>query len=134
MSGELRASIFDKIQRGTFLKVLAAFYFLGFLLHGLDVLDLRQKFSEMSGLFQAWSIYLLIFDLLTAVCLLRYSKVGTLLFHIVALTQLCAYIFFQEVFGRQDALVIFHIVAITIYWKIIAREKTRYYYEVKHKA
>lgn len=116
-------TLFDKLKMPVFLKILAAFYALGFLLHFLDVLDLRLTYSTMSDVWKAWTVYLLVFDLITAGLLIYRPKWGAVLFHIVALSQLVAYFGFQEVFGRQDALIIFHVISLVFYWKIVARIK-----------
>lgn len=98
-----------------YLKVLACFYFVGSLLHLLDLLDLRLKFSEMSLVWQIWIIYLMVIDILAAVGLWRQKSWGILLFLTVAASQLIAYIGFVGIFGRQDSLIVFHVLTLTAY-------------------
>lgn len=109
----------------SFIYFLSASYFVGFALHTLDVFGLRLDFSHLSELHQKWIIALLVGDFLTAVLLLKKPIMGIVLFHIVAISQLVAYWGYQDIFGRQDFLIVFHVLTLAIYWKIFAREQVR---------
>ncbi len=98
-----------------YLRVLAVIYFIGGILHVLDVFDLRLKFSEMSSVWQAWIIYLMIFDILAAIGLWQQKKWGISLFLLIAISQLIAYICFSNVFGRQYSLIAIHVVTLAVY-------------------
>ena len=113
--------------RRSFVYALAFCYAVGGLLHLLDVLDLRAEFSKMDPTQKNWTLFLLIADLLTAVLLLKRQVWGLFGFHLVAISQLIAYGVYQDIFGRQDFLMIFHIATLTIFWKIYAREKRQFY-------
>lgn len=106
-----------------YLKLLAIFYFIGFGLHVFDLLGLRLNFASMSAVWKIWIVYLTVLDFFAAVLLLYRPLVGVFLFHTVAISQLYAYLVHEDFFGRQDFLVIFHVLTLTIYWKITAREK-----------
>lgn len=111
------------LNKKNYLKLLSLCYLIGFGLHVLDLLGLRLNFASMSTAWKIWIIYLTVFDFLVAVSLLYRPLVGIFLFHVVALSQLYAYMAHEDYFGRQDFLVVFHIVTLTIYWKLVAREK-----------
>lgn len=92
-----------------FLRVIAVFYVVGALLHLADLFDLRLKFSEMDRGWKIWILYLLILDCMAAVGLWKDKSWGLVAFLIVSASQLIAYILFQDFFGPQWPLVIFHI-------------------------
>jgi len=110
-----------------FLYVIALCYAVGFLLHAMDLFDMRLPFSHMERYWQVWIVYLLIGDFVTAVLLWRRSFWGIVGFQTIAVTQLIAYLFFEEYFGRQGFLVVFHVVTLATYWKIHARQKRQSY-------
>ncbi|MBL7542834.1 MAG: hypothetical protein JNL11_03415 [Bdellovibrionaceae bacterium] len=99
----------------TYLRILAAFYFLGFSLHILDIFNLRLNYSEMPILWKIWIAYLTVFDLAAAVGLWRKNVWGELAFIAVAISQLIAYIGFKKYFGYQSELIAFHIVTLSTY-------------------
>lgn len=111
------------LTQKNYLKLLAIFYFIGFGLHVFDLLGLRLHFASMSTVWKMWIVYLTVLDFLTAALLLRRPILGIILFHTVALSQLYAYLVHEDFFGRQDFLVIFHVLTLTIYWKMTAKEK-----------
>jgi hypothetical protein len=113
--------------RQSFVYALAVCYAAGFSLHVLDIFDLRLSFSSMDSLWKRWTLYLLFADLLTAILLIKKQSWGIVCFQIVALSQLIAYWHYQYIFGRQDFLVVFHVLTLAIYWKIYAKEKSRLY-------
>lgn len=98
-----------------FRQMLAVFYLLGFILHCLDVLNLRIRFSEVDMIWKVWIIFLLIFDLLASIGLYRQKLWGDILFILIAFTQLFAYIQFSSFFGDQRFLIYFHIVCLGVY-------------------
>jgi uncharacterized membrane protein (DUF2068 family) len=98
-----------------YLKILACLYFLGGVLHVLDLFDLRLKFSELENYWKSWISYLCIMDLITAVGLWRLKQWGIYCFLTVAISQLIAYIGFQSYFGNQYSLIVFHLVTILIF-------------------
>ena len=79
----------------------------------------------MNQIWKIWIVYLLVADPITVFLLLKKKSWGIVSFHIVAISQLIAYWGYQNIFGRQDFLVIFHILTLAIYWKIYAKEKRR---------
>lgn len=106
---------------------LAICYAIGFFLHLLDLFSFRLNFSHMEGIWRSWIIYLFIGDLITAIFLIKKPNWGIVGFHIIAISQLIAYWGFQNYFGKQDFLIVFHILTLTIYWKIVARLKRQEY-------
>lgn len=95
--------------------LLAIAYAVGAVLHLLDVLDLRLKFTAMNTLWKSWIIYLLVFDTLAAIGLCRKKIWGDILFLFIASSQLIAYTKFNAIFGNQDFLITFHVVCIILY-------------------
>lgn len=108
-----------------YLRFLAICYFVGFVLHAMDVLDLRLQFSQMSLIWQIWIVYLLIFDFLASVGLWLARAWGIVIFVTVAASQLIAYIFFQNIFGSQMLLVYFHFATIGMFSLILVQRKLR---------
>lgn len=98
-----------------YLKFLSLAYFIGFIFHLADILDLRFIYSKMDRTWQIWTVYLTIMDLAAAFGLWRQKRWGSRLFLIVASSQLVIYLVFINKFGRQDFLVGFHLVTIIIY-------------------
>lgn len=94
---------------------LASLYFVGFVLHTLDVANLRLNFSEMDSLWKSWILFLLVFDLFASIGLFLKKGWGEILFIVVAVCQLIAYTQFKSLFGQQDLLVYFHISTLTLY-------------------
>ena len=107
-----------------YLKILACLYFLGGVLHILDLFDLRLKFSGLETYWKIWIIYLCIMDLITAVGLWGFKRWGVYCFLIVAASQLIAYIGFQKYFGNQFSLIVFHLLTVLIFM-IMRSEKIR---------
>ena len=95
--------------------ILAVLYFIGFSLHFLDVMNLRLSFSAMDLIWKSWILFLLIFDLLASIGLFLKKSWGELLFIVIAVAQLIAYIGFPSFFGEQGFLIYFHIICLSIY-------------------
>ncbi|MGZ3744553.1 MAG: hypothetical protein ACXVB1_06410 [Pseudobdellovibrionaceae bacterium] len=108
-----------------YLRLLSSFYFIGFLLHLADFLDLRLKFSEMPLGWKAWIVYLGVMDLFAALGLWYKHKIGIILFFIIAISQLIAYLIFRDYFGDQISLIFFHLVTIGIYLTLLKYENPR---------
>lgn len=98
-----------------YLRALAAFYLIGFLLHFADFFDLRLKYSELGTGWKIWIVYIGLMDLFTAIGLWYQHAAGITLFFIVAISQLIAYIGFRDYFGDQVSLIFFHLVTMGIY-------------------
>lgn len=98
-----------------FKLILAVLYFVGFILHLFDVMNLRLHFTEMNLIWKSWIIFLLIFDLFTSLGLFFKKSWGELFFLVVSISQLIAYIGFSSVFGEQKFLIIFHFISLSIY-------------------
>ncbi len=110
----LPESFFSKLF--TYYKyVLGASYFIGFLLHALDVMDMRLNFSKMDLMWKSWILFLLIFDFIASAGLILNKFWGEVAFIIVALAQLTAYLGFSSFFGDQTFLIFFHITCLVIY-------------------
>lgn len=97
-----------------FKKGLAVLYFIGFVLHGLDLLDLRLSFSSMDGFWKTWILSLFISDALAALGLYLEKWWGDLLFVAIALAQIGVYSF-TSVFGPQTFLIYFHVGCLATY-------------------
>mgnify|MGYP007118530614 CR=1 FL=1 len=108
-----------------YLRFLAVSYFVGFVLHTMDVLDLRLQFSQMSLIWQIWIVYLMIFDFLASVGLWLARAWGVFIFVTIATSQLVAYIFFQNIFGSQMPLVFFHFASLGMFFLILVQRKLR---------
>lgn len=98
-----------------YLKTLACFYFLGGVLHVLDLFDLRLKFSELENYWKFWISYLCIMDFATAIGLWRLERWGIYCFLLVAISQLVAYLGFKQYFGNQYSLIGFHLATLLIF-------------------
>lgn len=105
-----------------YLRALAAFYLIGFLLHFADFFDLRLKYSEMSTGWKVWIVYLGLMDLAAAIGLWFQHTAGIVLFLIVAISQLIAYIGFRHYFGDQFSLIYFHLATLGIYFGLYKYE------------
>ncbi len=102
--------LFSKI-----ILMLSFAYFIGFVLHLLDILNLRLQFSGMDTIWKAWIVLLLILDLLASIGLFRKKAWGELVFLFVAVAQIVVYTQFRSKFGEQEFLVMFHFVSIGVY-------------------
>lgn len=102
----------------TFLRIVAVLYALGFLFHLADLFDVRLKFTDMNGIWKIWVIYLFAFDFIAAIGLWRFKPWGIAAFLLVSISQLIAYLFFQNIFGPQWSLVAFHLATLStfIFW------------------
>ncbi len=58
-----------------------------------------------------------------SVLLFKKSKWGVWALHVVALSQLLVYGIYENLFGRQPVLVVFHVLTLLTYWKIVAHQK-----------
>jgi hypothetical protein len=106
-----RADLFLRV----YFKLLSVAYFFALLLHVLDILNLRHKFSEMNILWQLWVVYLALVDFIAALGLWNGGRLGELMFLAVALSQLAVYLGWSEVFGNQYQLIGFHFFTLGIY-------------------
>lgn len=102
-----------------FLKSIAGLYALGASIHVADLFDLRLEFSEMNLIWKMWTIFLILSDSLTALGIFRFRIWGIVGFLVVALSQLVAYLFFADIFHRQSALILFHLVTLMIFFCLI---------------
>ena len=98
-----------------YLKVIGVLYFIGFILHVLDLLGVRLNYTEMSVAWKLWIIYLTVADIVAAFGLFRGKFYGEALFLVVAFSQLLAYTVFTHIFGSQVPLIIFHLLTVGIY-------------------
>lgn len=98
-----------------FTLFLAIAYSVGAILHLFDILNLRLDFAAMDPLWKFWIVFLFVFDTLAAIGLFKKKLWGEILFLLIAVSQLVAYIQFKNIFGNQDFLVNFHIVCIVLY-------------------
>lgn len=105
------------------MKVLAVLYFVGGILHVMDIFDLRLKFSEMDSVWKIWIVYLCAFDLMASIGLWKTRAWGVYLFLLIPASQLIAYIAFKSFFGEQRELVLFHILTLTMFFVLIALQK-----------
>lgn len=104
------------IRAFSFFKIaLGLMYFSGFVLHAMDVMNLRLNFSEMNSIWKSWILFLLVFDLIASVGLILKRLWGEVAFIMVALAQLIAYMGFSSFFGDQTFIIIFHIICLVIY-------------------
>ena len=106
-----------------YLRILAALYLIGAILHLLDLMDLRLQFSQMDSVWKAWIIFLFIADLIAAVGLWKRARWGIGTFLLVASAQLIAYLGFRRFFGDQWFLVGFHAVTVGVYATLLFRQK-----------
>lgn len=106
-----------------FLRILAVIYFVGAVLHGMDLFDLRLKFSEMDLTWQTWILYLFAFDLVASIGLWKQKAWGVALFLLISISQLIAYVGFASKFGNQLPLVIFHFLTIAIFLALSLTQK-----------
>ena len=93
-----------------------------------DIFDLRLKFSEMNPIWKSWIIYLAIFDLVAGIGLWKNRNWGFLFFLFVTASQLLAYTVFSGFFGEQLPLIVFHCVALCIYFLLLTTRNTGYVY------
>jgi uncharacterized membrane protein (DUF2068 family) len=107
----------------TYLRVLSALYFFGATLHILDILDLRLKFSGMSLGWKIWIAFLLFGDIFASIGLWNRKPFGEYGFLLISGSQLLAYSFFSNFFGKQYQLVLFHMITIIIY--VVLKWKTK---------
>lgn len=98
-----------------YLKILACLYFLGGVLHLLDLFDLRLKLSGMATHWKVWIYYLTTMDLVTSIGLWTQKWWGVYCFLLVAVSQLIAYGMFKNYFGSQNFLIFFHLTTLIIY-------------------
>lgn len=104
-----------------YLQTLACLYFLGGVLHILDLFDLRLKFSELENYWKIWICYLCIMDLIASVGLWRFKRWGIYCFLLVATSQLVAYLGFPNYFGNQYSLIAFHLVTLLIFVILLSK-------------
>ena len=98
-----------------YLKIIGVFYFVGFILHVMDLFGARLNFTEMKMVWKIWIIYLTLADATASYGLIRNRIFGEILFLVVAFSQLVAYTIFAHIFGPQTLLIIFHLLTVGIY-------------------
>lgn len=98
-----------------FLKIIGICYFIGFVLHVLDLFGARLHFAEMKLVWKLWIVYLTVADAIASYGLIKQRFFGEALFLVIAFSQLLAYTVFTSVFGPQLPLIIFHLLTIAIY-------------------
>lgn len=98
-----------------YLRLLSILYLSGFLLHVMDLMDLRLVFTDMNLTWKAWIVFLTIGDFIAAVGLWLLKPWGIIAFQMIAISQLVAYLGFKDTFGGQTALVVFHVMTLTVY-------------------
>jgi len=99
-----------------FRRTLSLLYFIGFLLHVADFFNFRLHFSEMDNIWKAWIIFLMVADVVASIGLWKDKLFGDVVFILVAISQLIAYLFFKDFFGEQMPLVVFHFITLFIYF------------------
>lgn len=116
---ELQLKILNK-----FLLVIGLAYTIGFILHVFDLFGARLNFLAMNWIWQSWILFLVVFDLATALGLFLGKGWGQLCFLMVAVSQLVAYTFFSNFFGPQQFLICFHVICLSLFFflKIRTRE------------
>ena len=98
-----------------FLRMLSSAYFVGFILHMMDLFGLRLDFAEMNLTWKTWIAFLTIGDFVAAIGLWLLKPWGAVAFQVIAVSQLIAYLGFQDSFGDQSFLVGFHVVTLVLY-------------------
>lgn len=106
-----------------YLRILAIFYFIGAVLHILDLFDQRLLFSKMDSTWQMWIIYLTIGDAVAYWGLWRFKKYGEFTFLLIAASQLIVYGFFKNIFGDQTFLILFHTLTLVVYFFLKFKSK-----------
>lgn len=102
-------------------------YAVGFVIY-LTELMYGDVLRQLSFSLQAqWTTLSALAYGLTALLLFIKAPWGVVSLHVVAFAQLMALWGLPEFLGRHDVLVLFHIVSLTVFWKIFAREKRNYY-------
>jgi predicted benzoate:H+ symporter BenE len=125
---EKNKNLLQKLTIELYLKILAGFYACIFHIRAYAAYYFWPTAAVEHASVQAaqsWIVFLLVFDLLTTVFLLLRPRLGVVFFHITALTQIFAYITFSAFTGRQDVFLVFHVVSLVLYWKLVAREKRK---------
>jgi len=107
-----------------YLKFIGLCYLVGFLLHALDLLHLRLEFSRMKPFFKLWIVYLFLADGFSVYGLFKSKIYGEVLFLIIAISQMIAYIFFKHYFGAQDFLIGFHLTTVLLYAGLLYSAQT----------
>ncbi len=105
-----------------YLKIIAICYFVGFILHVLDLFGARLNFAEMKPLWKVWIVFLTVADAVTAYGLIKKRIFGEVFFLGVAFSQLVAYTAFEHLFGPQMPLILFHLLTIGIYIFLLRRQ------------
>ena len=98
-----------------YLRILSVFYGAGAFLHLLDIFGLRLNYAEMSLVWKAWTLFLLIADSAASLGLWNKKRWGIVMFQLIALTELIVYLTFSSTFGKQPFLVGFHILTLGLY-------------------
>ncbi len=99
-----------------FLRILSVLYFIGFVLHLLDLFGLRLDFVSMSIEWKAWIIFLMIGDLVASIGLWRQQKWAVFLFIGIAIFQLIAYSGLLDSPMNQVFVICFHILTVSVYF------------------
>ncbi len=107
-----------------FLRVVSVLYILGAILHVLDILDLRLKFSEMDLVWRIWIVFLCLADFAASFGLWKNRSWGIYLFFLIAVSQIVAYVGFKTIFGDQQPLIVFHLITLALFFILGGRLKT----------
>lgn len=107
-----------------FLRVVSILYFVGAILHVMDILDLRLKFSEMNLVWRIWIVFLCAADFAASFGLWKNRIWGIYLFFLIAVSQIVAYVGFKTIFGDQQPLIVFHLISLALFFILGARLKS----------
>ncbi len=107
-------------MRRAYLRILSVLYFAAFILHGLDIFDLRLKFTQMGGLARAWTLYLLVGDLLAALSLWRGTVLADLFFSLIVIAQLSVFVCWSALLPNQNFIIAFHWITLTVFLVVLS--------------
>lgn len=96
--------------------MLAVLYLGRTLIHLLDLLDIRLKFSQMGVISQSWTLYLFFADLVAAICLLTATRLGELIFVWIAIIEIAVYVNWSQYLGKHYGFLIFHLFSLGGYF------------------
>ncbi len=116
------------ISRDQFLTALAVSFFGQSLWIGFGIagwVEQRQEQLRVGDDFILSPWVLLAATTLAALTLWKQKKLGIYIFHIVAIAHLALLIKNKDLGPRQDHMVLFYVMALFSYWKIVSRERRR---------
>jgi hypothetical protein len=106
-----------------FLRILSVCYFIGGVLHALDLLNMRLSFGDMVLGWKLWTVGLMLADMAASIGLWGQKNWGIILFLVIACSQLLAYIGFRSYFGDQLFLIGFHALSLLIFALLLNFER-----------